>query len=72
MANNYKRIAIITGTTSGIGEATMRRFVADSFGVVGNGRNAEKLTALENEIGLVFAVSQGMLPTMLYWRSFLP
>lgn len=54
MPNKYKRIAIVTGTTSGIGEATMRRFVADGFGVVGNGRNAEKLAALENEIGLGF------------------
>ena len=25
MPNKYKRIAIVTGTTSGIGEATMRR-----------------------------------------------
>lgn len=59
MANDYKRIAIITGTTSGIGEATMRRFVADGFGVVGNGRNVEKLTALENEIGPGFCSIAG-------------
>lgn len=54
MANKYKRIAIITGTTSGIGEATMRKFVEEGFGVVGNGRNTEKLAALENEIGPSF------------------
>jgi len=59
MPNKYKRIAIVTGTTSGIGEATMRRFVADGFGVVGNGRNAEKLTALENEIGPGFCSIAG-------------
>ena len=59
MANDYKRIAIITGTTSGIGEATMRRFVADGFGVVGNGRNVEKLSALENEIGPGFCSIAG-------------
>ena len=59
MANEYKRIAIITGTTSGLGEATMRRFVADGFGVVGNGRNVEKLTALENEIGPGFCSVAG-------------
>jgi NADP-dependent 3-hydroxy acid dehydrogenase YdfG len=46
-----KRIAIVTGATSGIGEATMRKFVEAGFCVVGNGRNAEKLSALENEIG---------------------
>ena len=50
----YKRIAIVTGTTSGIGEATMRKFVAGGFGVVGNGRNGEKLAALEKELGPAF------------------
>jgi len=54
MSNQYKRIAIITGTTSGIGEATMRKLVAEGFGFVGNGRNAEKLAAFENEIGPSF------------------
>ncbi len=54
MSDNYKRIAIVTGTTSGIGEATIRKFVATGFGVVGNGRNAEKLAALESEIGSAF------------------
>lgn len=51
MSDKYKRIAIVTGTTSGIGEATMRKFVDSGFGVVGNGRNAEKLSLLEKEIG---------------------
>jgi NADP-dependent 3-hydroxy acid dehydrogenase YdfG len=54
MSDKYKRIAIVTGTTSGIGEATMRKFIAAGFGVVGNGRNDEKLTALEEEIGAAF------------------
>jgi NADP-dependent 3-hydroxy acid dehydrogenase YdfG len=54
MPDEYKRIAIVTGATSGIGEATMRRFVAAGFGVVGNGRNAEKLAELENEMGPAF------------------
>lgn len=52
--DRYSRIAIITGTTSGIGEATARRFVASGYGVVGNGRNAEKLRALEQELGAAF------------------
>ena len=59
MSNKYKRIAIVTGTTSGIGEATMRKFVAAGFGVVGNGRNAEKLALLENEIGPAFCSVAG-------------
>ena len=54
MSDNYKRIAVVTGATSGIGEATARKFIADGFGVVGNGRNAVKLAALEKEIGPAF------------------
>lgn len=54
MPNLYSRIAIITGATSGIGEATARKFIASGYGVVGNGRNAEKLRALEQEIGAAF------------------
>jgi NADP-dependent 3-hydroxy acid dehydrogenase YdfG len=54
MSDNYARIAIVTGTTSGIGEATVRKFVAAGFGVVGNGRNGAKLAALEKEIGSLF------------------
>ncbi len=49
-----KRIAIVTGASSGIGEATARRFVAEGFGVVGNARNAEKLGILEKELGSAF------------------
>jgi NADP-dependent 3-hydroxy acid dehydrogenase YdfG len=59
MTEAYKRIAIITGTTSGFGEATMRKFVAAGFGVVGNGRNAAKLTELEDEIGAAFCSVAG-------------
>jgi NADP-dependent 3-hydroxy acid dehydrogenase YdfG len=59
MSDKYKRIAIVTGATSGIGEATMRKFVAAGFGVVGNGRNAEKLAVLENEIGSGFCSVAG-------------
>lgn len=48
------RIAIVTGATSGIGEATTRKFVAAGYSVVGNGRRAEKLAALEKELGASF------------------
>jgi NADP-dependent 3-hydroxy acid dehydrogenase YdfG len=54
MSGDYIRIAIVTGATSGIGEATTRKFVAAGFGVIGNGRNAAKLIALEREIGPAF------------------
>ncbi len=54
MSDNHTRIAIVTGATSGIGEATARKFVAAGFDVIGNGRNAAKLTALEKELGSAF------------------
>ena len=54
MADKFTRVAIVTGATSGIGEATARKFVATGFGVVGNGRKADKLKALEKEMGGAF------------------
>jgi len=54
MSEKYVRIAAVTGATSGIGEATARKFVAEGFAVVGNGRNAAKLAALEKELGAAF------------------
>ena len=51
MAEVKKRIAIVTGATSGIGEATVRKFVEYGINVVGIGRTAEKLEALEKELG---------------------
>ncbi|MFZ4526688.1 MAG: SDR family NAD(P)-dependent oxidoreductase [Chlorobium sp.] len=51
MNERYERIAIVTGATSGIGEATAKKFAAVGFGVVGNGRNGTKLATLEQEIG---------------------
>lgn len=54
MPENFTRIAIVTGATSGIGEATVKKFIAEGYGVVGNGRNAEKLTSLEQELGAAF------------------
>ncbi|HEY2679409.1 MAG TPA: SDR family oxidoreductase [Steroidobacteraceae bacterium] len=45
------KIAIITGATSGIGEATARRFVAEGARVVIAGRSEERGKALANELG---------------------
>jgi NADP-dependent 3-hydroxy acid dehydrogenase YdfG len=54
LSDRYSRIAIVTGASSGIGEATARKMVAGGMAVVGNARNAEKLRALEKELGAAF------------------
>ncbi|MFH2058762.1 MAG: SDR family oxidoreductase [Pseudomonadota bacterium] len=59
MSDTYERIAIVTGATSGIGEACVRKFIAAGFGVVGNGRNKEKLVQLEQELGSNFCGKAG-------------
>lgn len=48
------RTSIITGVTSGIGEATARAFIEAGIKVIGNGRRSEKLDALKEELGSGF------------------
>lgn len=45
------KTALITGATSGIGEACARAFVGAGWQVVGTGRRAERLEALARELG---------------------
>ncbi|HEY2144511.1 MAG TPA: SDR family oxidoreductase, partial [Steroidobacteraceae bacterium] len=45
------KVAVITGATSGIGEATARRFVAEGARVVIAGRSEERGHALASELG---------------------
>ncbi|MBT9528255.1 MAG: SDR family oxidoreductase [Rhizobacter sp.] len=45
------KVAIITGATSGIGEATARRFVAEGATVIMAGRSTERGEALAKELG---------------------
>lgn len=54
LSNGHLRVAIVTGASSGIGEATVRKFIGSGYGVIGNARNAEKLSALEKELGQAF------------------
>ncbi len=54
MSERHQRVAVVTGATSGIGEATARMFIDAGFGVVGNGRSDGKLDALEEELGTAF------------------
>lgn len=44
-----KKIALITGATSGIGEACARKFAEGGYNLILTGRNAEKLEALKSQ-----------------------
>jgi 3-hydroxy acid dehydrogenase/malonic semialdehyde reductase len=47
-------IAFVTGTTSGFGQATARRFAKDGAKVIGTGRRKERLDQLKKELGDLF------------------
>lgn len=47
-------IILITGATSGFGQATARRFIGEGWKVIGTGRRAERLEALATELGSAF------------------
>ncbi|MCV7198347.1 SDR family NAD(P)-dependent oxidoreductase [Mycobacterium angelicum] len=50
-ADASKRVAVITGASSGIGEATAKMLAAQGFHVVAVARRADRITALADEIG---------------------
>jgi NAD(P)-dependent dehydrogenase (short-subunit alcohol dehydrogenase family) len=51
MHNFDGKTALVTGATSGIGNAIVRRLVAEGANVVAGARNREKLAALAGELG---------------------
>ncbi|CDO86829.1 hypothetical protein AWC29_17395 [Mycobacterium triplex] len=49
--NAHQRVAVVTGASSGIGEATAKTLAALGFHVVAVARRADRITALAEEIG---------------------
>ncbi|MCG2879632.1 SDR family NAD(P)-dependent oxidoreductase, partial [Obesumbacterium proteus] len=47
-------IAMVTGASSGFGEAISRQLVQAGYKVIGTGRRAERLAALADELGEQF------------------
>lgn len=51
---SYKRIALVTGASSGIGAAIVRKLVQEGYGVIGNARTASKLEQMKAALGDAF------------------
>ena len=45
-----KKIVLITGASSGIGEGCARKFAMNGYRLILNGRNVEKLNAVKKEL----------------------
>jgi len=52
--NNTKNVALVTGASSGIGEAISRELVKRGWTVIGVARSESKLTQIQNELSDFF------------------
>lgn len=71
--------ALITGASSGIGEALCRRLAKEGLKLIITGRNQDKLTELSNELGCVIKIipadlllSEGREEVIAALHSFIP
>lgn len=51
---NSKKIALVTGASSGIGEALSRELVKRGWSVIGMARSLDKLTSIQKKLGSTF------------------
>lgn len=56
-----KKIALITGATSGFGEACAIKFAANNFDVIINGRRTDRLLSLQEKIQETYSVNVHVL-----------
>ena len=52
--HNRKKMALISGVTSGVGEELTKAFISRGWGVVGIARNKEKLAMMRETLGVSF------------------
>ncbi len=57
-----KKIVLITGASSGIGEGCARKFAMNGYRLILNGRNVEKLTAVKRELETEYHADVCLLP----------
>lgn len=57
-----KKIVLITGASSGIGEGCARKFAMNGYRLILNGRNVEKLNAVKKELEDKFGADVHLLP----------
>lgn len=60
-----KKIALVTGATSGIGEAFARRFAKDGYNLIITGRRKDKINNLASELSNKFGINVKVFTTEL-------